>query len=403
MAILFFYNNIKEQWATKTFLQMGVLRIMFGDKFIKKFILLSLFITLPAQTITMSSWPSFLSMKSNVSQFHPAIGKIFKEYTTVGAIVLAGCVITFLGIRHFEKKKAKKREQEEQNRKKEEEKLGREKLKQVDWQEVERDRVMQAVATGEAEKAKKVERNAAIIAERKDEAEVVDLHEPGASIVSAAENRIEEESERSDLSDFDAIDQQDIEVSCSQLTHGYLNALFNKDTSLQDYIIQVNNYSSEDRMKLAKALVHGIDAVNGDEVRAFEYIKSGYENLASILNDNFDGVPGYDQVVRMSDGQAAVLQSAKKAKIRKNYLNSIVSVIWCLYDCALRTGDAFTQGAFNAKSKNLYDFFLRYITFVNPDYKQMGLFGGNCNNPYAYKRVSSHLKYLAKKRKKPYL
>ncbi len=79
-------------------------------------------------------------------------------------------------------------------------------------------------------------------------------------------------------------------------------------------------------------------------------------------------------------------------------MSSIVSVVWCLYDCALRTGDAFTQGAFHEKSEKLYNFFLCYIIFVNSDYRQMGLLGGNCNNPHAYQRVSSHLEGPAKER-----
>jgi len=191
---------------------------------------------------------------------------------------------------------------------------------------------------------------------------------------------------------------RNITVNLSQLTHSYVKALFDPNTSLQDCINQINDYSPEERMKLAKIFDHDIDASDKNEVRAFEYIGNGYKNLANILNGNFDAVPGYDKVACMSGKEARELQTEdraeKKEKIRQSYLSSIISVVWCLYDCALRTGDAFEQGAFNKKSKKLYDFFLRYIIFVNPDHKQMGLFGGNCNHPYAYRRVSSHLEGL---------
>jgi len=90
---------------------MGVSYIMLSNKSIKKFILLSLFITLSAQAITMPSWLSFLSKQSNLSQFYPAIGKVFKKHTKVGAIVLVGCITTFLGVRYFKKQKARRKEQ----------------------------------------------------------------------------------------------------------------------------------------------------------------------------------------------------------------------------------------------------------------------------------------------------
>ena len=176
-----------------------------------------------------------------------------------------------------------------------------------------------------------------------------------------------------------------------------MKALFDPSISLQDYIIEINGYSPEVRMQLAKNFSHNIDAEYKNEVRALEYIDNGYKNLTNILNDNFNAVLGYGQVAGMTDEEVLALQSAEKAKIRKSYLSSIISVVWCLYDCALRTGDAFTQGAFHEKSKNLYDFFLRYIIFVNPDYEKLGLLGGNCNDPYSYQRISSHLKGLAKK------
>ncbi len=161
---------------------------------------------------------------------------------------------------------------------------------------------------------------------------------------------------------------------------------------MQDVIKSLNGYSSKEREKFAKSVFGPSDAATEDEIRALEYTREGYKHLFNLLKDNVGEVPGYNKVVNISDEECAEFQSEDKAKIRKDYLNSLISVIWCLYDCALKTGDAFTQGAFNEQSKNLCDFFLRYITFVNPNHDQLGQLGGNFNHPFVYLRVSTHLK-----------
>ncbi len=397
---------------------MGVLFIILSNKSIKKFILLLLFVALPAQAITMSSWLSFLNMKSSLSQFHPDIGEIFKKCAMIGGIALGGSIITFLSIRHFKKRqksraeaaakaeaadKEARRAEEERSKaaavqKEAQENSERIRLEREDQQKREAERVRLAkIQKEEREKAILEEQRAEIAEIARQEVAGVDFYESKENVGPVAEKVAGEVAEPPD--DFVEVDRE-IGFKCSQLTYGYVKALFNQNVSLQDYINQANSYSPEDRKKLAKIIVNNVDAEDEDEGRAFEYIENGYKNFAHILNGNFDAVPGYDQVVGMSDEEIVALQSEERAEekeqIRQSYLSSMVSVVWCLYDCALRTGDAFIQGAFHEKSKNLYNFFLRYISFVNQDYKKMGLFGGNCNHPFAYQRVSTHLEELSK-------
>jgi len=394
---------------------MGVLYIVFRNKFIKKLILLSLFTTLPAQVTAMPSWFSFLSVKSSVSQFCLNIGRVFKKHTSVKAIVLGGCITTFLGMRrYFEKRKVRlERAKEEQARLAQKAAAQKEALEVAAQKEALEVAVMAeqavylAVLTKQEEEAIDYYEAEKKVAAQEAEKEAAQQKKEGddqvrlaAAQEEAAVEEPEEERDQSISSEGFVEVNGGVECHCSQLTHGYVKALFDSNITLRSYINQANGFSLNDREQLAKIAPHTIDAVDEGETRAFEYIESGYRNLANILNDNFDDVPGYGEVVGISDEKTGVLQSEEKAeeraKIRKNYLSSIISVVWCLYDCALRTGDAFEQGAFNQKSKNLYDFFLRYITFVNRDHKKMGWFGGNCNHPHAYQRVSTHLKECAK-------
>ncbi len=118
---------------------------MLRNKSIKKFILLSLFIVLPIQTITMPSRFSFSSIKKNLEQIFLGISiadisKIFKKYKTTVAITVGGCAVTCLAAVLYYKKrrkerraKAKEKEAEEKRiatAKKEEERKAEEAQKQ---------------------------------------------------------------------------------------------------------------------------------------------------------------------------------------------------------------------------------------------------------------------------------
>ncbi len=256
---------------------------MLRSKSIKKFILLSLFIALPVQTMTMPSWSSFLSIKKNLEELFSGvsiadISKIFKKHKTAIAISLGGCVaMLYYKSRNRRSKKKEK------------------KLK-------------------EGSKS---------------------FHEVGRNV---------------------------LQFNCGKLTHDYVKGLFSQNTPLKDLIKLFNSYSPEEREEFAKSASDSSDSATEDEIRAFEYIQNGYKYLANILHGDLDKIPGYNQVACMSDAECAKLQSRgrvdEKKEIRQNYLSSIVAVVWCLYDCALQTGDAFTQGVFNEQNKNLYDIFI---------------------------------------------
>jgi len=393
------------------------LYIVFSNKSVKKFILLSLFIMLPAQAMNMPSWLPFLSVRSSLlDQFYPDVVKAFESYTTLAAILCGGCITTFLYRRYVKTRKGRGLKQKRLKKDKPKAKM---KIKRKEAIAVVRKKEMTVIEKREAaavekENLRRKERVKAagerdkrriirVAAEKLKQQEVKIAEEKRRRAI--VEKTVEQEAEVSffeqpDLAD-DFLEVKRNGVHCSQLTHGYVKALFDQSISLRDCINQVNDYSSKDREQLAKISFHEIDAVNEDELRAFEYIANGYKNLAHILNGNFDVVSGYDCIVRMSKEESMALQPEKgaakeKEEIRQSYLSSIISVVWCLYDCALRMGDAFEQGAFNQENKNLYDFFMRYIIFVNRGHEKLGLLGGNCNHPHAYQRISSHLKGLAK-------
>ena len=78
---------------------------MLFNKSIKKFILLSLLVALPAQTMAMS-WP-FSGMKKSVRQLFSGMKKTFKKHKTTAAIAIGGCVATCLSAFCFKNNKIK--------------------------------------------------------------------------------------------------------------------------------------------------------------------------------------------------------------------------------------------------------------------------------------------------------
>ena len=72
---------------------------MLINKSIKKFILLSLFIVLPVQTMTMPSWLFFSNIKKNVEQLFLGVNiAVFKNHKTAVAIIVGVCVAAYLGV-----------------------------------------------------------------------------------------------------------------------------------------------------------------------------------------------------------------------------------------------------------------------------------------------------------------
>ncbi len=93
---------------------------MLFNKSIKKFILLSLLVALPAQTMTMPSWFSFSSIKENIGKLVSAVSfasikTTFKRNKTA-TLVVGGCVATCLAVLFYKKKKAAERKKEKEAR-----------------------------------------------------------------------------------------------------------------------------------------------------------------------------------------------------------------------------------------------------------------------------------------------
>ncbi len=86
---------------------------MLINRSIKKFILLSLFIALPAQTMSMPSLVSFSSMKESVTQIFSTMSKIFNKHKTTAVVALGSCVAICLGMLLYNRKKAARRIAEE--------------------------------------------------------------------------------------------------------------------------------------------------------------------------------------------------------------------------------------------------------------------------------------------------
>ncbi len=453
------------------------------SKLIKKLVLISLVVVVPAQTIPLSL-PSFSSIQNRASQFFSTMKETIKKNKTTVAVAIGSCIATCacaLGFKNKkttsqvalggfivtglskvysnwkEAKRQKQQEEREQDEKiaaenrREGEKEAAERIateyEQEENYRLERDLKESLSQMGQTlevmRKTEQLERaNNRIIPNnfkffsRKEESHCsrysqslqekrrleFEKRKIERRIIQGQiqnqrrknelrkrrrereqERRAGEENESSNLAEsFYQVSRSEMSTQYSPLTYSYLQALYNprSDISLEEVIAQANSYSPQEREKLAKIMPHEIGVETADEIRAFEFIESGYANLAHILQDRVDAIAGYNRVASMPDEEYAEMQSDAKTKekeeIRQDYLRSITSVVWALYDCALRTGDAFTQGAFNLQNKKLQDFFLHYIIFTNPNHKELGLLGGNCNHPHAYQRISSHLSALSK-------
>ena len=93
---------------------------MLFNKSIKKFILLSLLVALPAQTMTMPSWFSFSSIKENIGKLVSAVSfasikATFKKNKTA-AFVVVGCVAICLRVLYYKNKKLKAKQKKETER-----------------------------------------------------------------------------------------------------------------------------------------------------------------------------------------------------------------------------------------------------------------------------------------------
>ena len=86
---------------------------MLINKSIKKFILLSLLLTLPVQTMSMPIWGSFSSMKESVTQLFLIMRKTFEWHKAVATVALGSCVAICLSKIYSNRKKAAKRIAEE--------------------------------------------------------------------------------------------------------------------------------------------------------------------------------------------------------------------------------------------------------------------------------------------------
>jgi hypothetical protein len=413
---------------------------MLLNKSIKKLILVSLLIVIPAQTMALS-WPSFSNIKNNVGQFILNAKQSLKKYSITVAVAVGGCVATCAAALGFKKKenvaaialgscvavyasKIYHQRKEAERIAKEDAKLDAALAEQYSIEQEEQEQDVKIAEENRHEMkqsvAKKIaEHNAGFykLLQRPSSRNLLGIKQKAEPKESTTQDRIQEQqrklmrekkmvarnAEVSSLTEsFYELSRNETKIVTSPLTRSYIQALYYPNTSLEKIIAQVNSYTPDEREKLAQRMPHEIDAETADEIRAFEFIEHGYANLAHILNNNIDAVSGYNRVARMSDEECTEFQSAAKAQekeeIRQDYLRSIISVVWALYDCALRTGDAFTQGAFHMQNKKLQDFFLHYIIFVNKDHRQLGLLGGNCNHPHAYQRISSHLSALSKEK-----
>ncbi|MGB8366815.1 MAG: hypothetical protein WCD44_00500 [Candidatus Babeliales bacterium] len=76
---------------------------MLLNKSIKKLILVSLLIVIPAQTMALS-WPSFSNIKNNVGQFILNAKQSLKKYSITVAVAVGGCVATCAAALGFKKK-----------------------------------------------------------------------------------------------------------------------------------------------------------------------------------------------------------------------------------------------------------------------------------------------------------
>ncbi|MGB8367295.1 MAG: hypothetical protein WCD44_02955 [Candidatus Babeliales bacterium] len=78
---------------------------MLFNKSIKKLILASLLIIIPAQTMTIS-WPPFSSVQQGASQLFSNMTKTMEKNKIIAAAVIGGCIAIYLGKIYFNRKKA---------------------------------------------------------------------------------------------------------------------------------------------------------------------------------------------------------------------------------------------------------------------------------------------------------
>ena len=127
------------------------------------------------------------------------------------------------------------------------------------------------------------------------------------------------------------------------------------------------------RVKAAFADINKIVHLN--PYFAYEQMLKGFEYAKALESGNLETIP---------------------TKSQEEYLNSIIALMWYLYNRALEKNQPFTEGTFVIQDKDfiLYNFLLAYVIRFNPDLTgtvadkpQLASF-----NPFAYARGSTHFK-----------
>ncbi|NRB21877.1 hypothetical protein HRU45_04000 [Candidatus Dependentiae bacterium] len=389
---------------------------------VKKGLILGLSLMIPVQAFAWS-WPSinsfnFTSVKNTVvkaySNFYSSLsGKSKTDIAVVGGISAA--TLAYLGYKKYQDAKATRAKQNAFGE------LNQRVRELKDAAVRQRDREAQQRAQEEARQRRAEQQRI-----EQEQQLQLDLDKIKSEIEApnVVNGDVDSDNQDDEKVKAEAVEEARIEALekgnnfCSQLTRGYLQSLYlpqqaswpqylqswykkSNIQSKEDYFVAVNkNYSPDEHQALSQVQQVGNFAnLHQQSKRAIDYINKGQRYLAALLNGQTKLVPGYAQVISKSwvlVGIDKEVIAQAPADTRKQYLDSIISVVWALYDNSLNTKNGFSQGAFNMQNRAICNFFYEYIEFVNPGHKKMGLLGGNCNNPYGYQRMSTHLIALSK-------